>query len=142
MNRKEPRRTGRLRRKSRIKPMSDKRRKRIEEAAPKRKELCESVGRCELCRLPTMDLAAHEIPRGNRDKCLDVPAVQLVLCSGCHKHIHDEPALWCKPRQLALLRIRREGDFCLDTYNSLAIAKVTMEEVDMSERILRKRLTG
>lgn len=99
-----------------------------------RREWCEQVGACDVCRSGTLDLLCHELPRGNRKKCLTEPAAILVLCWTCHDAIHDSPAVWPKVRQAALLKVRRPEWFDLSILNSLLIRKLSEEDVSKFER--------
>lgn len=123
-------RSGFIRRRTRLKNASTKRRAINRKAAIIRREFCESIDYCDLCQRPGLCLVAHEIARAVRVKQFTEPACQLALCNGCHDVVHAETKLWSKVRQLALLLLRRPLQYDLAKYNQLAIAKVHQEDVD------------
>lgn len=121
-----------VRKHSRLKNASTKRRKRNAEVRDFRQSFVLEVGACELCEVPGTCLDIHEISGGAfRSASLDQRYAILALCRGCHQHIETEPKLWSVARQIALLKLRREADFDLAAINKLLIRQVDEEEVEM-----------
>ena len=94
-----------------------------------RRDLIQSVGRCELCGHDparfgpgtiSWRLACHEIARGNsRQDALDKPYAILVVCYVCHhERIHGVED-WPQARQLAALKRSRPRDYDLAAFNEL-----------------------
>lgn len=107
--------------------ISTNRRNRLEAARPWRESFAETLGyKCEWCGKPTR--CVHEIPRaGVRSHVCDNPACVLLLCDpGCHQTVGN----WPKAKQLALLYLRRPGDYSLQQYNRWAVARLTQPDVD------------
>lgn len=126
-----------LRRTGRLKRASRKRAKRNREAAPVRQAMCELAGKCDMCCRETLDLCAHEIPRANlRVDAFDKAYATLILCDGCHKHLHAEPAIWTKAKQAGLLKIRRPEAFDLEALNGLLIARIDAEEIEIAVKAI------
>lgn len=126
-----------------MKKMSDKARRRYQEAKPIRDDLRKSVGRCECCGRHGGVLDVHEISRGaHRQKALDKRFALLLLCRWCHEEFGDA-ALWPEPRQLALLAERRLTDWDLEAYLRMtdpwAPRRIELSEVvsHMSNEILK-----
>ena len=122
---------------SRIRSVSSKRRKRMNEVRPLRQALVEAAGRCMACRVSARDarLDCHEILNGAlRDKTLDEPCSLLVLCWNCNSNKMTDKAEWPVARQLALLQLRDPDSYDLVRFNWLrnpnAPNFVTQEEVD------------
>lgn len=133
------RRVGRLKRAARkLKPVSSKRAARNRKASKVRKSFCEEIGSCEICGKRTLDLLAHEIPRGDRANAYTERAVMLCLCWWCHEEVHKSPAAWTKVRQLAVLKTSRPGDFSIERYNRLATASVSEDAVDYLVNQMRR----
>jgi hypothetical protein len=133
-------RTGFIRRRTRLKNASDKRRKRNAEVRDFRMELVQQVGKCDLCCKASDTLCCHEIPRGSRAMAYSEACAILILCNGCHEFIHANGDLWPKLRQAALLKIRRPGAWNLNKLNSLLIAKLDADDVDFAvEKLLRRK---
>lgn len=134
--------TGRLKRKSRIRPVSKKRRKRNAEVREFRAGLKEEIRRCEICT-QVKPLDCHEITRGSyaRQRALDQRACILVLCRDCHNVLTDFPKLWPVAKQAALLKLRRPNDWCLITMNGLLTRKIDDEDVAMFEESIREVVT-
>ena len=109
-----------------MKRISDKRRKRLEETRAWRQDKREEIGLCEWCR--EFPPVLHEIPRaGVRSHVLDKACCILGLCDpGCHQIVGE----WPKPKQLALLWIRRPEDYDLAEYNRWAVSRVWQDDVD------------
>lgn len=106
-------------------------------AAPVRQAMCELAGRCDMCCHETLDLCAHEIPRANlRVDAFDKAYATLILCDGCHKHLHAEPAIWTKAKQAGLLKIRRPEAFDLVALNVLLIARIDAEEIEIAVKLI------
>lgn len=133
------RRLGRIKRRSRIRAVSKKRAKRNRVAKKVRAEFCRQIGACELCEQVTIDLAGHEIPRGNRVAAFTESCAMLALCNECHRTIHDFPALWPKVKQAALLMLRRPGDWDLEALNRLLIARLEQWAVDAAADEIRRQ---
>lgn len=87
-----------------------------------RDEFVRVVGMCELCNR-NYSLFCHEISRGvNRQASLTVPACILVLCNAPHgirESCHGEVGRWSPAKQLALLYLRRPGDYDLARYHEI-----------------------
>jgi hypothetical protein len=128
---------------TRIRPVSKKRRARIREVQGFRKGLIEEVGRCEVCghnpdRMKTghvqWTLVVHEIARGeHREKALDQRCAVLVLCWRCHAERIHGPEEWPQARQLAVLRRSRPEDYDLEGFNALVgygPRRITDKEVE------------
>ena len=118
---------------------------RSREAAPVRKALIATVGKCEVCgaspkrliRQPAElnQLCVHEIARGPlRQKALDKPYACLVACFYCNQYLLHDRTEWPEARQLARLRKSRPDDYDLGAYNLLvnerAPNRITQDEVD------------
>ncbi len=87
---------------SRLKPMSRKRKELVAVVGPERKARKADVGCCMVCRqpFPPEQLEGDEIARGTgREKCLSVPELTLISCSKCHVKTQN----WPPPKRLALL---------------------------------------
>ena len=122
---------------SRIRSVSSKRRKRMNEVRPLRQALVEAAGRCMACRVSARDarLDCHEILNGAlRDKTLDEPCSLLVLCWNCNSNKMTDKAEWPVARQLALLQERDPDSYDLVRFNWLrnpnAPRFVTQNEVE------------
>jgi hypothetical protein len=132
---------------TRLKPQSERRRKRNAEAEPIREALRQEIRRCEICLKPREPhlLACHEIGRArgvNRAKCLDKRCCLLLVCRepdfrtqrDCHRESHQESEL----RQLARLYVVRSEDYDLTEYlrltNPRAPNRITQDEVDLEIR--------
>lgn len=107
-------------------------RAKIDRAADKwRKVQIAKVGRCEWCGLPQKpkDLTIHEICGGcDRWRAQDKGFASLVVCrraGSCHQAVQLMP----KPRQLAILHIRRTEDFDLVAYNEIPNRQVCWKDV-------------
>ena len=117
-----------------MKRMSDKARKRYNEAKPVRESLRSDVGgRCEVSGARTLDLDVHEICRGvHRQKALDKRFALLVVCRRAHEEL-GSAAKWPEARQLAVLAQSRLYDFDLEAYLQLtsprAPKRITLDEV-------------
>jgi len=60
----------------------------------------------------------------------------LVLCSKCHDSLHHELKHWSEAEQLAILRLARPDDYCLEDYNRLfgeGPNRITQADVDKWE---------
>lgn len=126
-----------------MKRMSDKARKRYQEAKPVRDNLRESVNRCEACGRTGCTLDVHEISRGkHRQKALDKLFALLLVCRTCHEEL-GSAAKWPEARQLALLAERRLCDWDLAAYlemtNPRAPRRIELHEVieHMSKDMLK-----
>lgn len=117
-----------------MKCLSDKARKRYNEAKPVREALRSDVGgRCEVSGYRTSDLDVHEICRGvHRQKALDKRFALLVVCRRSHEEL-GSARKWPEARQLAVLAQSRLYDFDLESYleltNPRAPNRITLEEV-------------
>ena len=84
-----------------------------------RESFVRTVGQCEWCNR-NYSLHCHEISRGvNRQASLTEPGCILVLCNAPHgirQSCHGEVGAWAPAKQLALLYLRRPGDFDLARY--------------------------
>jgi len=137
MKRSPLKRTPFVRKHTRIKNASTKRRKRNAEVKPFRQAFTLEVGCCELCGQGGL-LDVHEISGGwARSKALDKRYAILALCRGCHTVVEQEPALWSVPRQIALLRARRPHDFDLVAINKLLTRQVDLESVEFAAELIR-----
>ncbi len=124
-----------------MKQMSDKARKRYNEARPIREALRSEVERCEISgAVGPFDV--HEICRGvNRSKALDKRFALLVVSRLAHEEL-GSASKWPEARQLAILAERRLFDFDLRAYLELtsprAPNRITLEEVVkyMSDKLL------
>lgn len=132
------RKPGRLKRRSRINPVSDKRRKRNAEAQPIRRDLVAEAGCCDICGHHE-NLCCHEfVQQSIRVECFDNPAVILVLCnstpwrSGCHQFVHSYPKEWSFVRCLALLMVKRPECYDLAEACRLKGWKVEQSDVDFA----------
>lgn len=133
MKRSPLKRTSFVRRQTRLKNASVKRRKLNAAVKDFRQELKQEVGHCEICKRPNDCLDCHEIARGGiRSKALNVRAAILVLCRECHRAIDDYPRLWSTERQAAVLRDSRPADFSLEILNGLLLRKIDASDVDNS----------
>jgi|LakMenEpi03Aug12_release.lakeMendotaPanAssembly.Ray.scaffolds.fasta_scaffold01111_32 excisionase family DNA binding protein len=126
-----------------MKKMSDKARKRYQEAKPVRDALRAEVGRCEITGATGVPLDVHEICRGvNRSKALDKRFALLVVCRLAHEEL-GSASKWPEARQLAWLAERRLYDFDLKAYLELtsprAPNRITLEEVveHMSDELFK-----
>lgn len=125
-----------------MKRMSDKARKRYDEARPIREALRSEVHGCEICGyVGPFDI--HEVCRGvNRSKALDKRFALLVVCRRCHEEL-GSASQWPQARQLAVLAECRLFDFDLKSYLELtsprALNRITLEEVQeyMSDELLK-----
>lgn len=114
---------------TRLSPVSAKRRKRMAEVREFREQLVAAIGRCEVCGLdPTRvkpgqiawSISCHEIANGpDRDKALDKRFACLVVCWLCNSEELTNKAKWPQARQLALLKRRRHEDHDLAAFNAL-----------------------
>ena len=97
---------------------SAKRAAREAESQPARDALRDRVGRCEYCGRHNAGLQVHEILRGTgfRQKALDQPCAQLVLCHACHDIMGGRPLA----EQLAILCRSRPGDMNLTRFYELS----------------------
>jgi hypothetical protein len=115
-----------------MRKMSDKARKRYNEAKPVREALRSEVHQCEICGyVGPFDI--HEVCRGvNRSKALDKRFALLVVCRRCHEGL-GSASQWPQERQLAVLAERRLFDFDLYAYLELtsprAPNRITLSEV-------------
>jgi excisionase family DNA binding protein len=124
-----------------MKRMSDKAKKRYNEARPVREALRSEVERCEISgAVGPFDV--HEICRGvNRQKALDKRFALLVVSRLAHDEL-GSASKWPEARQLAVLAERRLFDFDLKAYLQLtsprAPNRITLEEVlqFMSDKLL------
>lgn len=122
--------------------VSDKTRKRNQEARPIREALRSEVQRCEISgAVGPFDV--HEICRGShRNKALDKRFALLVVCRLSHEAL-GSAKVWPEARQLAVLAERRLFDFDLKAYLELtsprAPNRITLEEVEehMSKELLK-----
>ena len=119
-----------LRRKSKKRAALDRK------ADPWREAFVRTVGQCELCnRDLSYELHCHEISAGtaSKRKSLMEPSCILVLCNVTHRHnkpsCHREVQLWPRSKQLALLYLRRPGDFDLAKFHEI----VAMRDPDMAD---------
>lgn len=125
-----------------MRKMSDRARKRYQEARPVREALRSEAGRCEISgALSPFDV--HEICRGvNRSKALDKRFALLVVCRLAHEEL-GSASKWPEAKQLAVLAERRLFDFDLKAYleltNPRAPSRITLEEVleHMSDELLK-----
>ncbi len=122
---------------SRISPISSKRRKRMKEVKSLRSSLIKQAGRCMVCSVSTnrARLACHEILNGPlRDKTLSEPCSLLVLCWDCNSNKMTDKAEWPVARQLAVLQDKNPEHYDLVRFNWLrnpnAPNYVTQEEVN------------
>ncbi len=96
-----------------------------------RKGQINAVGRCEWCGRPKKpnELTVHEICGGcDRWRSQDKAYASLVVCrqaGSCHQAVQ----IMSKPRQLAILHIRRLGDFDLVAYNEIPNRQVCWKDV-------------
>ena len=100
-------------RRTRIKPVSDKRRKLMAKVKPFRDRYLAAHLQCEVC-LRRKPVEVHEICRGpHREKSLDKDYAVLAVCRTCHDALgsHRE---WPVSRQLALKVIRSPELFGLN----------------------------
>lgn len=115
-----------------MRKMSDKARKRYNEARPVREALRSEVDRCEISgAVGPFDV--HEICRGvNRSKALDKRFALLVVSRLAHEEL-GSASKWPEARQLAILAERRLFDFDLKAYLDLtsprAPYRITLREV-------------
>lgn len=123
--------------------MSDKARRRYQEARPIREALRSEVGRCEISGVSGVPLDVHEICRGvHRQKALDKRYALLVVCRRAHDEL-GSAAKWPEARQLAVLAESRLFDFDLKAYlnltNPRAPNRITLQEVQafMSDELLK-----
>ena len=124
-----------------MKQMSDKAKKRYNEARPIREALRSEVDRCEISgAVGPFDV--HEICRGvHRQKALDKRFALLVVSRLAHEEL-GSASKWPEARQLAILAERRLFDFDLRAYLNLtsprALSRITLEEVVkyMSDKLL------
>lgn len=124
-----------------MKRMSDKAKKRYNEARPVREALRSEVERCEVSgAVGPFDV--HEICRGvHRQKALDKRFALLVVSRLAHDEL-GSASKWPEARQLAILAERRLFDFDLKAYLELtsprAPNRITLEEVlqFMSDKLL------
>lgn len=131
-------RTGQLKRRSAKRAALDRK------ADKWRQAFVRTIGFCELCNR-NYSLACHEISSGtaSRRKSLMEPACILVLCNAMHRHnrpsCHSVVGLWPRAKQLALLLIRRGGDYDLNRYHEIvAMNKPDQSEVDGWVEVLLK----
>lgn len=125
-----------------MRKMSDKARKRYNEARPVREALRSEVDRCEISgAVGPFDV--HEICRGvNRQKALDKRFALLVVSRLAHEEL-GSASKWPEARQLAILAERRLFDFDLKAYLDLtsprAPYRITLREVlqYMSDELLK-----
>lgn len=88
---KPPKRKAQIRRKARIKPVSDRKRQEKRETDPLRRGLAELTGRCEACGKLT-ELDCHEIPAGaHRHRAIRLFRTWLFLCRPCHDYWQGRP---------------------------------------------------
>ena len=129
-----------------MKGISEKRLRRMEEAAPVRLELLARHDACMVCghspRRPWKDkprecsqLCVHEIANGvNRQKALDKPFACLVLCWYCNQYEMTNKRKWPEARQLAVLLKKSPNDYDLAAYleltNPRAPNRIEQSEVD------------
>jgi hypothetical protein len=108
-----------------LKRISAKRKEMLAAAKAVRDQIRASIRGCEFCG--KRQFALHEIPRaGVRSYVIGLPSCILGLCDpGCHQSVGN----WPKAKQLALLKIKRPGDFDLDVYNRWAVSRVIDEDV-------------
>lgn len=125
-----------------MKQMSDKARKRYNEARPIREALRSEVDRCEISgAVGPFDV--HEICRGvHRQKALDKRFALLVVSRLAHEEL-GSASKWPEARQLAILAERRLFDFDLKAYLDLtsprAPYRIALREVlqYMSDELLK-----
>lgn len=88
-------------------------------AAKIRKQIVAEVERCEWCGR-YFSLACHEIGRGSsRLQAQDQRSAILVLCNAPHGTkpcCHEVVGNWPREKQLALLLLRRGGDYSLEKF--------------------------
>lgn len=119
-----------------LKRKSDKRKALDKISKPWRDNLVAEVGFCELCNR-NYELRCHEIASGtaSRRKALMEPCAILVLCNALHRHnrpsCHSVAGLWPREKQLALLYLRRAGDYDLARFHEIvAMRKPDQADVD------------
>ena len=119
-----------------MKQISNRRLKRIREAAPVRDALKARVGRCEHCLKPTAPeyLDCDEIARGSsRQQALDEPCSILVVHRLCHGLIQN----WSRAKRLALLYLVRSSDYDLERFWQITGRRFPeQEDVDREIRLL------
>jgi hypothetical protein len=105
---------------------SSKRAKLDRKANPWREAFVRTVGLCELCnRDLSYELHCHEIASGtaSKRKALMAPCAILVLCNQMHMHnrpsCHSIVQVWPRAKQLALLYLRRGGDYDLAKFHEI-----------------------
>jgi hypothetical protein len=142
MKRSAIKRTGFIRRRKRLQNASDKRKSLNRIAAPKRAEIVEAAGCCDMCG-GTENLCAHEFVQGNRVAAYQNEAVILILCNtsirgeGCHQFIHAQPLIWSFVRCLALLKIRRPEKYNLSEACRLEGKHYDDDDVEFAAEIIR-----
>lgn len=122
---------------SRIRQVSSKRRKIMNEVRPLRESLIRESGKCMACSVSMShaSLSCHEILNGSlREKTLGEPCSLLVLCWDCNSNKMTDKSLWPVARQLALLQEISPEHYDLKRFNWLrnpnAPNYITQEEVD------------
>ncbi len=120
-----------------MKQISDRRRKRLDEARPVREQLRAEATACEWCgRANCGRLDIHEIIRGSlRPQALDQRCCLLVLGRTCHDVIHRMGASDGRLCGLAILYHVRSSDYDLRRFVALlspfAPERITQREVDV-----------
>lgn len=121
-----------------MKNRTEKRKQRDEEAREWRERQIYLVGACEWCG-SRCGLCVHEIARGcDRARAQDKGYATLVLC---HPKCHDLVGGWPRGKQLALLYLRRTGEYDLAAYHALIARRYPdQEEIDgyIQELLLQK----
>lgn len=132
---------------AKIKPVSDKRRKRAAAVAGLRRRLVNDSDGCMACghssRNPIPEMPpqmskchCHEIYDGTagRNLSLDKPYAILVACWRCNSIEFKDAKKWPEARQLCLLMVRKPEDYNLKAYNTLvnpnAPRRILQSEVD------------
>lgn len=112
-----------------VKPRTTKRATLDDAARPWREAQVRIVGACERCG-SCVGLCVHEIARGiaDRKKAQDKGYATLVLCDpGCHQIVGE----WTRAAQLALLYLRRPGEYDLEAYYRIVARRwPSQEDVD------------
>ena len=126
-----------------MKRVSDKARKRNQEAKPIREALRSEVQRCEICNCSRGVLDVHEIGRGPcRSICLGERCALLLVCRLCHEEL-GSARKWPQSRQLAIIAEKRLFDFDLKEFLRLtsprAPNRITLDEVleHMKDEVLK-----
>ena len=115
-----------------------------------RRELRESVGKCEICGhspgrpwrdrpLECSELCCHEILCGpDRQRAIDKPFAILVLCGWCNMREVTDKTKWPVARQLCIMKIKSPDRYDLRAFlelrNPNALNYITEDEVDAWDR--------